>query len=147
MRVRLLLIGWFVFFGILPLAMANDACTHVDLDWISAQAPLPPDAKIVFKQEQSGLCEVVLSIEGRLAPIYAGKDFVMAGQMYKQGQALTRETMDGLSDVAQEEQKAAKEKEALLVEKRKAFFKTRIKSLPPLCPCPLNLGIQKDQSM
>ncbi len=53
-----------VFFLLLVLSSdvsAASVCTHVDMDWHSQHVSLPKEAKIVYKKDQSGLCEVVLS--------------------------------------------------------------------------------------
>nr|WP_320193104.1 hypothetical protein [uncultured Desulfobacter sp.] len=111
---------------------ANSVCDHVDLAWLQSQVTIPKDAKLVYKKEQGVLCEAVLSFEGGLAPIYAGKDFIVAGQLYKKGVSITRKTMAGLSDVADAERKKAKEKEKKAVEMRKVFFKTHAADLADL---------------
>ena len=103
--------------------LAQSPCDHVNLEWLTSQAPLPKDVRIVHQAERMGICEVVLSIDGNLVPTYAGKDWLVAGQMFAGKQSLTRETMAGLSDVAQEERRLAKEKEAMDQEKRENFFK------------------------
>ena len=71
-------------------AREKSVCDHVTLAWLQTQVPVPKDAKVVFRKEQGGLCEAVLSIEGGLAPVYAGKDFIVAGQLYKNGVSITR---------------------------------------------------------
>ena len=111
---------------------ANSVCDHVDLAWLQSQVTIPKDAKLVYKKERGVLCEAVLSFEGGLAPIYAGKDFIVAGQLYKKGVSITRKTMAGLSDVADAERKKAKEKEKKAVEMRKVFFKTHAADLADL---------------
>jgi len=107
-------------------------CSHVDMAWIGEQVSVSEGAKIVLKQEQGDLCEVVVAIDGTLAPIYAGKDFIVAGRMFKLKKQVTRETMAGLSDVAEQVRAEAKEKEALAVEKRKVYLKNNITAFEPL---------------
>lgn len=120
-----------VLFMAIP-ASAASVCSHVDLAWISEQVPLSPGTKIVLKQEQGDVCEVVMAIDGTLAPVYAGKDFIVVGRMFKLKKSITRDTMAGLSDVAERERADAKEKQALALEKRKVFFKANSGSLDPL---------------
>ena len=126
------MIGSFLLSGGVSSGRAESVCDHVTLSWLETQVPVPKDAKLVFKKEQSDLCEAVLSIEGSLAPVYAGKDFIVAGQLYKNGVSITRITMSSLSGLADAERKKAKEKKAKAVEMRKTFFKTHAADLADL---------------
>lgn len=126
------MLGLFVLSGGVSSGHAESVCDHVTLAWLQTQLPVPKDAKLVFKKEQGVLCEAVLSFEGGLAPVYAGKDFIVAGQLYKNGVSITRLTMSSLSDLADAERKKAKEKEAKAVEMRKSFFKTHTADLADL---------------
>ena len=132
MNLKLMVSGVLVGCCMAVQVLAGSVCSHVDLAWLSEQVRLPKEAKIVLKQEQGNLCEVVVALNGNLAPLYAGKDFILTGQMYRKKQSLTRETMAGLKKVAEQEKRAAEEKAALAVEKRKTFFKTNHASLEPL---------------
>ncbi|MCP3941989.1 MAG: thioredoxin fold domain-containing protein [Desulfobacteraceae bacterium] len=111
---------------------AAEVCTHVDMDWLSRQAPLPGDAKIVFKKDQGSLCEVVLSLGGDLVPFYAGKDFLLVGKLFKNKKFITRDTLNSLADVARKERVKVDEKKALEKAKRKAFFQKNLKVLDDL---------------
>lgn len=106
------------------VGMAQSPCDHVTLDWLNAQVHLPKDARIVHTAETLGICEVVLAMDGDLVPAYAGKDWLLAGQMFSKGNSVTRETMESLSDVAEQERQLAKEKEAL-AEENANFFSRR----------------------
>jgi hypothetical protein len=112
-----------VFFGLLVLvgsdAVALPACTHVDMGWLSLQAPLPGNAKIVYKKDLGGLCEIVLSLDGKLVPLYAGEDFLLVGKLFKNKTLITRETLASLEEVAEKERIKANEIKALEKEKRK----------------------------
>ena len=132
MKIKIVVLGIFTFIYMTAQVFSGSVCSHVDLAWLSEQVSLSPEAKIVFKQEQGDLCEVVVAIDGSLAPVYAGKDYIVAGRMYRKKQAVTQETMTGLSDIAERERTDAKEKEALAVEKRKLFFKANSSALAPL---------------
>ncbi len=124
-----------VFFLLLILssdASAASVCTHVDMDWLSQQVSLPGEAKIVYKKDQSGLCEVVLSLEGDLVPLYAGKNFILVGKLFKEKKLITLETLDALEDVARKERTKANEKKASEKEKKKAFFQKNLKFLEDL---------------
>lgn len=126
------MLGLFVLSACVSSGRKESVCNHVTLAWLQTQVPVPKNAKLVFKKDQGGLCEAVLSIEGGLAPVYAGKDFIVAGQLYKNGVSITRKTMSSLSDVADAERKKAKAIEAKAVEMRKAFFKTHAADLADL---------------
>lgn len=111
---------------------AAGPCDHVTLEWIQGQAPLPPEAKLVHKAPSFGVCEAVVALNGDLVPLYAGQDYLIAGQMFAAGDSLTSKTMAGLSDVAEAERKLAEEKEALAVAQRQAFFKANAAGLEEL---------------
>lgn len=143
MRIKVMVLWIVTFFYMTIPAFAGSVCSHVDLAWVSEQVSLAPGAKIVFKQVQGDLCEVVVAIDGSLVPVYAGKEFIVAGRMFKLKKSITRETMKGLSDVAEREREAAKEKEALAVERRKAFFKTNVPALEPLVSMTFGPGHSK----
>ena len=131
-RLAVVMLGFFILSGGVSSGRAESVCDHVTLAWLHTQVAVPQDAALVFKKEQGVLCEAVLSIKGSLAPVYAGKNFIVAGQMYKNGASVTRMTMSNLSDVADAERKKAKEKEAKAVEMRKAFFKIHAPELAGL---------------
>lgn len=131
-RLAVFMLGAAIFSAGVSSGCAESVCDHVTMAWLQTQVPVPKDAKLVLKKEQGGICEAVLSIEGGLAPVYAGKDFIVAGQLYKNGVSITRMTMSGLSDVADAERKKAKEKKAKAVEMRKAFFKIHAADLADL---------------
>lgn len=123
---------FFVLLGVCPGVSAEPICTHIDMDWLVKQAPLPEDARIVHKKDQGGVCEVVLALEGDLVPVYAGKDFLLVGKLFKNQKFITGETLDSLAEVAREERLKADEREALDKEKRKAFLQKNITVLADL---------------
>ncbi len=132
-----------VFFLVFVLGsdvIAAPACTHVDMDWLSLQAPLPGNANIVYKKDLGGLCEIVLSLDGELVPLYAGEDFLLVGKLFKNKKFITRETLDALKDVAEEERSKADVKKALDKEKRKMFFKKNLSILEDLTLFSFNPG-------
>ncbi|NWH05081.1 hypothetical protein [Desulfobacter latus] len=126
------MLGFFIFSGSVSLSRAESVCDHVTLSWLQTQVPVPKDAKLVFKKEQGALCEAVLSVDGGLAPVYAGKDFIVAGRLYKNGVCITRMTMSSLSDLADAERKKAREKKARAAEMRNVFFKSHAADLADL---------------
>jgi len=124
-----------VFFMLLVLSFdvsAASVCTHVDMDWLSQQAPLPGEARIVYKKDQGALCEVVLSLDGNLVPLYAGKEFLLVGKLFRDKKFITGETLNALEDLARSERIKANGKKALEKEKRKAYFKKNLKVLEDL---------------
>lgn len=142
--MRALLTSLVCFLTMAAPGFSQSVCRHVDLDWISSQISLPNGARVLQMKERGELCEVVLAINGGLAPIYAGKDFVLAGQLFKNGKSVTRETLDAMSDVAEKEREKLAEKKALEKEKRAAFFKKNIKALDELVALSYNPGQARD---
>ena len=138
--VRTLFMGLVCFFTMAAPGFSESVCSHVDLDWISSQISLPNDARVLQMQERGELCEVILAVNGGLAPIYAGKDFILAGQLFKNGRSVTRETLNAMSDVAEKEREKLVAKKALEKEKRAAFFKKNIKALGKLVALSYNPG-------
>ena len=59
------------------------------------------------------MCEVVLALNGGLVSLYAGKDFLLVGKLFKDKKSITRETLDALADIAQKERIIEDEKEEL----------------------------------
>jgi hypothetical protein len=127
---------WMVVFFVLLVfssaVFAEPVCTHIDMEWISQQVPLSKEAKIVYKKDQGELCEVVLALNGSLVSLYAGKDFLLVGNLFKDKKSITRETLDALADIARKERIKADKKEELKTEKRKAFFQQNIRELDDL---------------
>lgn len=123
---------FFVLLVLSPAVSAESVCNHVDMEWLSQQAPMSQKAKIVYKKDQGELCEVVLALNGSLVSLYAGKDFLLVGNLFKDKKSITRETLDTLADIAQKERIKADEKEELKTEKRKVFFKQNIRELDDL---------------
>jgi len=56
-------------------------CNEVNEELLQKHAPIPP-YKVVSKREVKGLCELILNINGDLVPVYATKDFILAGEMF-----------------------------------------------------------------
>ncbi len=135
----------FTFLGILgavTTCFGESVCSHVDIDWISTHIPLPGDARVVLAREKGTLCEVILTIDNGLVPVYAGKNFILAGQLFERGRSITRETLTAMPDMVEKERKRAARKNALEKEKRKAFFKENIKALDEFS----SLSFKPDQS-
>lgn len=115
---------FFILFAFSALSHADSICSHVDLNWIHAQlASPPPDARIVHKKDLGTLCEVVISIDGKMAPAYAGTDFLIFGHMYKQRENISINTLNSLIEVAKKEKKAANRKRKNVTIKKNNFIK------------------------
>ena len=78
------------------------------------------------------MCEVALALNGGLVSLYAGKDFLLIGNLFKDKKSITRETLDALTDIARTERIKADEKEKLKTEKRRVFFQQNIRELDDL---------------
>ena len=72
-----------------------DPCSAVTLASLRHQVPIPP-ATILSKRAVAGMCEVILDIRGQYVPVYAGPDYVIAGEMFKDRRQVTQETITGL---------------------------------------------------
>lgn len=81
----------------IPAAHALDRpqCSDIDMTWLRTHSPIP-SGKIVSKQETGDLCEIILGFGNEFVPVYAGKDFIIAGEMLKDRQQITRTRIDTL---------------------------------------------------
>ncbi len=70
-------------------------CKDITLAGMQNHVPIPP-ATILSKQEINGICEVILDINGQYVPVYAGKNFVIAGEMFQDKKQITQTRLDGL---------------------------------------------------
>jgi thiol:disulfide interchange protein DsbC len=120
----------------------ESVCSHVNIDWISGHVPLPGDARVVLAREKGVLCEVILSIDNGLVPIYAGKNFILAGQLFEDGRSVTRETLAAMPDMVERERERAALKNDLERENRKSFFQKNIKALDEF----VSLSFKPDQA-
>jgi thiol:disulfide interchange protein DsbC len=85
MIVRTLLLG--ILAGSTALAGVCDGITDSVL---RKHAPIPP-YQVMSKREINGLCEMILNINGQFVPIYATKDFILAGEMFSGRKQITQE--------------------------------------------------------
>ena len=85
MIVRTLLLG------ILAGSTAfGGVCDGITDRVLQKHAPIPP-YQVMSKREINGLCEMILNINGQFVPIYATKDFVLAGEMFSNRRQITQE--------------------------------------------------------
>jgi len=92
-------IGKTLLIGALFLAQTalagSNPCTGLDIPAIKKHVPLPP-AKIISKRPIDNVCEIILSINGEMVPIYATQDYVIAGEMFKDHRQITVEELNKL---------------------------------------------------
>ena len=72
-----------------------DACKNVTILSLRANVPIPP-AKIVSRRDVNGVCEVILSIRGEFVPVYVGKNYVIAGEMFQDRHQVTQAQLEKL---------------------------------------------------
>lgn len=74
---------------------SGQACKDITLAVMQTHVPIPP-ASILSKHEVNGVCEVILDINGQYVPVYAGKNFIIAGEMFQDKKQITQTRIDGL---------------------------------------------------
>lgn len=70
--------------------LTKDPCEKVTLESITRHKAYP-SAAILAKRPVAGLCEVLLQTGTQVIPIYVGKDYLIAGDLYQTRKSLTRE--------------------------------------------------------
>lgn len=90
-----------ILFAITGHAFAADEnpCDKINIEWMRAHVPIPP-AEIVSKAPESGLCQVILKIRGEFVPTYAGENFVLAGEMFRDRKQVTQAKLETLQAAA-----------------------------------------------
>jgi len=73
----------------------DEVCDTITLSSMQAHVPIPP-ATILSKRAVNGICEVILDINGQYVPVYAGKNYVIAGEMFQNKKQITQSRMDNL---------------------------------------------------
>lgn len=73
----------------------GNICKDITIAAMQEHVPIPPST-ILSKQEVNGLCEVILDINGQYVPIYAGEDYVFAGEMFQNKKQITQTRLDDL---------------------------------------------------
>lgn len=92
--VALVLIGWVLLIGAMYDDSA-DVCKDIDLNAIRQHAPIP-NATIVSKKPVFGMCEVIMDINSEIVPIYASKDYIIAGEIFSKKRQITQASIDTL---------------------------------------------------
>jgi len=72
-----------------------NACKDITLSSMQQHVPIPP-ATILSQHEVNGICEVILDINGQYVPVYAGKNFIIAGEMFQDKKQITQSRIDAL---------------------------------------------------
>jgi thiol:disulfide interchange protein DsbC len=73
----------------------DSACKNITLVSMQQHVPIPP-AIILAQHEVNGICEVILDINGQYVPVYAGKNFIIAGEMFQDKKQITQSRIDAL---------------------------------------------------
>ncbi|MEZ4565399.1 MAG: thioredoxin fold domain-containing protein [Desulfobacterales bacterium] len=74
---------------------SGNECRDITFATMQQHVPIPP-AAILSKNPVNGICEVILDINGQYVPVYAGKEFVIAGEMFQDRKQITQTRIDGL---------------------------------------------------
>jgi thiol:disulfide interchange protein DsbC len=74
---------------------ADDPCSGVDNGFIRKHASVA-DFTIVSSRPVSGLCEVIINYRDQLVPLYAGKNFIISGNLYKDRVKITDESINSI---------------------------------------------------
>ena len=89
-----------ILFPVTSVSVAGEGpCEGVTIKWMQTHVPIPP-AKILSKTPESGLCQVVLKIGNEFVPTYAGKNFVVAGEMFRNRIQLTQAKIESFKQEA-----------------------------------------------
>ena len=75
-----------------PHPTANP-CQHINLDWLNQHLDLP-EAEILEKQPQHGLCQLIVQFRNKIVPVYAGQDFVIVGDMFTDKTPVVKATIE-----------------------------------------------------
>lgn len=68
----------------------RNPCEQVSLESISRHKSFPSPV-ILAKRPVGGLCEVMMQTGGKKVPVYAGKDFIIVGEMIREKKSVTVE--------------------------------------------------------
>lgn len=111
-----------------------DACQDITIRKLRTQVPIPP-AIIVSKRGINGVCEVILDLRGQYVPLYAGKNYVIAGEMFQEKNQLTQARIEQLKAKKFLSLKPEIEKCVAMVLRPKQEVKQTVYMLTdPVCP-------------
>lgn len=119
-----------LFFALCVTTQADqNVCDHITMKWLNEQAPIPVPNKIILKKEQFGLCEVIISINGEFVPVYAGKNWILAGQMFSNRKQITDMTLRSIADLQAEERQKTEARRIILEKEQMKLIQENISVL------------------
>ena len=112
-----------------------DACKDITIQALRVQVPIPL-ATILSRRGVNGICEVILDIRGQMVPVYSGKNFVIAGEMYQTRKQVTQNQLNQLKEKRFASLKPEAEKCVAMTLKPKDKAVSRIVYMitDPVCP-------------
>ncbi|MCP4132597.1 MAG: thioredoxin fold domain-containing protein [bacterium] len=115
-------------------AASEDLCAAVDTAFIKKHVAISK-ITIASKRPVNGMCEVIVRVRNRLVPLYAGKDFILAGDMYRDKNEITKNSIDAAKQVIfKEHLKALNESVAFTYEPKAKKGYVIYMFVGPLCP-------------
>ncbi len=112
--------------------LSQSICDDISIDSLSKHLTLPKSAQIIQKNDRGNVCEVILRTSEALAPIYAGKDFVLLGKLFQNGESITKNTMKILQEMAQKEKEELLRQKQIQEKYRKSFLQKNAETLESL---------------
>lgn len=118
------------------------SCTGVTMETVKKHIPKFPAAEITSKVEVEGLCQLIVKAGGKYYPLYVGKNFVIIGEMFRNGKDITRDTFSKvrakeMALIKEEFKKLLPQIETLVVMKYKPSStakRTLYMFTDPVCP-------------
>ncbi len=83
-----------LFIPVLAKTAKKGVCSGITIATVKKHIPNFPEARIYSKKEVEGLCELMVEANGRYYPLYIGKNFVLIGNLFREGKNLTRESFN-----------------------------------------------------
>lgn len=112
----------------------DDPCYGKDVPWLRLHVPLPA-TEIMEETAVNGLCQIILKIQDEYVPVYAGEDFVLAGEMFKEKNPITQTTLEYYEYLAvRENLDSLKDVVAINYTPENAVGKSVYLVTDPLCP-------------
>ncbi len=112
---------------------SKSVCEDIDINSISQHITIPKTTQIIQKNDLGSVCEVILRTTEALAPIYAGKDFILVGKLFRQGECVTKKTMEILQKLAEKEKEKRLRQKKIRDQYRVSFLKQHMDTLEELC--------------
>jgi len=116
------------------ISAAEDSCSHVTESFVKSHIAVSR-VEIVSKTPVNGFCQVILKLNNKLIPLYTGKDFVIAGDMYQNRKKITKEAINRIkSDNFKKNRKQLDDSVAIIYEPQKKTGPVIYMFTEPLCP-------------